>query len=222
MNAVKIDVSVVCIAAANHHALNARAEMNCSFACIPFLPTACRRERNTVISVSVDIQFTFRRSINSSGIDKGELIVSRLRNKEVHRNGVSSFTIRINKARSRVSTMIIVRGYIRKNRILRLDSIRQGIVVITDINHIPIFKRRNLNFDILAGIICLHTVCQCIADATCIWGSTINPTYILVLRDIILYSQILLCVGSSGDITPILFPFLCRSKWLSNSSGLVQ
>lgn len=133
MNAVKIDVSVVCIAAANHHALNARAEMNCSFACIPFLPTACRRERNTVISVSVDIQFTFRRSINSSGIDKGELIVSRLRNKEVHRNGVSSFTIRINKARSRVSTMIIVRGYIRKNRILRLDSIRQGIVVITDI-----------------------------------------------------------------------------------------
>lgn len=158
MNAVKIDVSVICIAAVNHHTLNTRTEMNRSFACIPFLPIACCRERNAVISICVDIQFTFRRSINSSGIDKGKFIVPGLRDKEVHRNGIFSFAIRINKTSSRVSSVIVVRGYIRKNRILRFDSVRQGIVVIADINHIPIFKRRNLNFDILADIICLHIV----------------------------------------------------------------
>lgn len=207
MNAVKIDVSVICIAAVNHHTLNTRTEMNRSFACIPFLPIACCRERNAVISICVDIQFTFRRSINSSGIDKGKFIVPGLRDKEVHRNGISSFAIRINKTSSRVSSVIVVRGYIRKNRILRFDSVRQGIVVIADINHIPIFKRRNLNFDILADIICLHIVCQCIADATCIRGSTINSTYILVLRDIVLYSQILLCIGGASDISPIFIVF---------------
>ena len=183
MYAVEVDIPIVCIIAVNYHTLNTRSEMNCSFACTPFLPIACRRERNTVISVSIDIQFTLRRAINSSGINKWKLIVSCLMGKKVHCDRITSFAIRINKTNSRVSTVIIVRGYICKNRILRFDNIRQGIGIITNINHIPIFKRWNLNFDILTGVICLHIVRQSIADTSRIRCSAIDPTYIFVLRD---------------------------------------